>query len=154
MNRDIKFRVFGPKNLSGLKPDVFKIDLDWFYGGFIKTVEDLEAYSYELMQFTGYQDINDRDIYEGDIVALIDCDKHLEPDEKLKPKSVHVVEWGHFEDCCVEGETWVLSPSIYEPTIYSQHESLKVIGNIYENPELIPKKANRANKEASEVAHG
>ena len=87
----------------------------------------------DLMQYTGHKGRNSKKIYEGDLVKVNGYD------------GIFQVIWGEFHDCCVNGETWVLSPTLYEPTIWyhtqytgDDDEWLEVVGNIYENPELKP----------------
>jgi uncharacterized phage protein (TIGR01671 family) len=92
-------------------------------------LEELQKDGLVIMQYTGLKDKNGKEIYEGDIVY---CDYY---------KEIFKVTWGYFEDCCVMGETWVLAGLIFEPTVYyySLDKEVEVIGNIYENPELVNK---------------
>lgn len=76
----------------------------------------------EIMQYTGLKDINGIEIYERDII------------EKINQKSKYFVEW------CDKG-WWIRGVS--NSNHYSVWNSVwnsvgyKVIGNIYENPELL-----------------
>lgn len=75
------------------------------------------------LQFTGLHDKNGKEIYDSDLVKIED--------------EVYRVVWGYFEDCCVSGETWILEGIGYQPTVQWRADDLVVIGNIYENPDLI-----------------
>jgi hypothetical protein len=68
----------------------------------------------ELMQFTGLQDKNDKDIYEGDIVKSGKRDFEV------------VFESGSFMMCFANGASMMFI-----------NEMVEIIGNIYENPELV-----------------
>ena len=78
---------------------------------------------YTLMEYTGLIDKNGVEIYEGDVILIAN--------KSYKNKAT--VEWS------VLGVKWVLvynDLSVYE--LATWHESVyEVIGNIYENPELI-----------------
>ena len=77
----------------------------------------------ELMQYTGLKDKNNKEIYEGDIVKLranhgIGVVKYYD-------------EWGAFVVEYIKPRPLVvLGMSYYK-------EDIEVIGNIYENPELL-----------------
>lgn len=98
----------------------------------------------ELMQFTGLKDKNRKDIYEGDIVRLLYTDwpsksgtdeRTLE--EYLKSLShIGVVEYrkSGFE-AAFRGELG--ERSAYGDLNPGKHGYREVIGNIYENPELL-----------------
>lgn len=78
-------------------------------------------HSLTLMQYTGLKDKNDKEIYEGDIVrGLIDFGPGGEHEQmyevKISPFGVNIPEWN-----------------------YTENHLPEIIGNIYENPELLEK---------------
>jgi len=75
-----------------------------------------------LMQFTGLQDKNGVDIYEGDIIGL---------DSNVK----YVIAW-HFCGFYISRIGAVGAVPLFN------HELFNVIGNIYENPELLGESKN------------
>jgi hypothetical protein len=75
----------------------------------------------DWQQFTGLHDKNGNEIYEGDIVAY---DYASTPIEHRKG----AVEWSA-EYC-----GWRFDDLLIEPT---PRKTIEVIGNIYENPELL-----------------
>lgn len=81
------------------------------------------------MQFTGLKDKNGKEIYDGDVL----CD--VVEIEKENPKFVYQVGWA--EDI---GPGWVAIPPRGRCFLAEMKLSLyQVIGNIYENPELLTK---------------
>lgn len=128
---EIKFRAYGTDNSE--KP---RMIYDWQDCELIENFGFSGGYNFTIMQYTGLKDKNGKEIYEGDVV------KYYPAGDKIG--KVAAVEWGEFEDCCVEGETWILSDKPWQPTIWhyanyenSNEREIEIIGNIYENPELI-----------------
>lgn len=84
------------------------------------------------MQYTGLKDKNGKEIYEGDIIA--------EWEDGLEKVERYQVKW-HGEDGY---PAFDIEPNHFEETnalsFYAQNGEgyeLEVIGNIYENPELL-----------------
>ena len=123
MNREIKFRAW----------DGYNINYDLYeqhgYNGNIE-INDCLAYIDNLMQYTGLLDKNGVEIYEGDILLR----KHS---IKTKSKGVqnydstHIVEWKTHDAFNYDDSNWV---GFELPEYLEEHE---VIGNIYQNPELV-----------------
>lgn len=106
-----------------------------------EAIEDCEFR--DLQQFTGSKDRNDVEIYDLDI-CLVDIKVGDYPHE-LKGLMTGLVEW--------EVDKWIITPKKYEgeitrffgkDTIYdylphsvTDKRNIEVIGNIYENPELL-----------------
>ena len=134
--REIKFRAWHKEKKKMLSyGELFNIDCSGEYpflalaaGHYEDCIEPLKV---ELMQYTGLQDTNGVDIYEGDIINLSYeyFDGHFRDNE--------IVGKVYFEDSSFrmsykkydEIREW----RIDEPEILS----IEVIGNIYENPELL-----------------
>ena len=137
--REIKFRMWNPKTKVmvdlhkitplAVHPDLLKENLDGLY---IPFKED-----YPLMQFTGLCDKNGKEIYEGDIITTALPVYPFVDDNK--PNYVGVVQWlfAGFEYVlqCVNPNKAGISNGINEPL--QEGEPFLVVGNIYENPELI-----------------
>lgn len=100
-----------------------------------------EPNRYVIQQYTGLNDVSDRTIYEGDILQIVNIfsEKHLAfvVWDIAKPAYIWMIgeTWMlHFIDGFAKGENTPLYP-------YCQPRSsfdIAVVGNIYENPELLP----------------
>jgi len=130
--REIKFRGWDKKKkVMGMIIDIdFKCKTFWFewhvsdirQGHYILLKDELE-----LMQFTGLLDKNCKEIYEGDIVRMEDPELK---ESKLTPYIWEVIfeePFFHLQRKFSYGR--VTSNMVRLP--------LEVVGNIYENPELL-----------------
>lgn len=79
----------------------------------------------ELMQYVGLKDCKDVEIYEGDLLRFNN-------DYSVPPSEVRwwVYEWVSFRYSTTDKNHW------YRNSL-RQYASSEVIGNIYENPELL-----------------
>ena len=86
---------------------------------------DDEIDDYDLMQYIGLKDKNGREIYEGDIVEY--------------KNEYHVIEW---DDCKFMAKGFYCSSQDTPDDFFSEfaYTNCKVIGNIYENSELLERK--------------
>ena len=148
--REIKFRVWDKqsKKMRQLIDIVFNtgfgcekndnsIKLIWVKGYDCIEQKDIMLQredKFELMQYTGLKDKNGKEIYEGDIVLFEDTEMSTESgygDNFINKGVIEYIE----ENCCfnvTERQTAELADVLYE-----DNETLEVIGNIYENPELL-----------------
>ena len=123
--REIKFRAWDKKRgKMRWGDDNLQIALNgdkwWQYGYETNRIETEHQDDFILMQYTGLHDKNGKEIYEGDIIigfctgnypAIVECDA---PDGGYNIRELD----GQYID--IDSNT-----------------SVKVIGNIYENPELL-----------------
>lgn len=133
MNREIKFRAWDKHNKK-----MFFWD--------IKNFDTKHASHYDnLMQYTGLKDKNGKEIYEGDVVrwGMYENSKehyHRYASVSLNPdiqfSIIYYVDSKTLHKKKTDNYVFTFGEFAYKDT----HNHLEVIGNIYENPELI--KAN------------
>jgi uncharacterized phage protein (TIGR01671 family) len=131
MSREIKFRVWSKEFGRFLGKEEYALDLDGklFFVFMDKeiptnlfvTLHAVPPSSYTLQQFTGLKDKNDREIYEGDIVRCIDIISEVTWDN----------EYGCFQIIC--------GRSMNDDLLGNHIKIIEIIGNIFENPELMGK---------------
>ena len=87
-----------------------------------------------LMQFTGLKDKNGKEIYEGDIVAVWENGIN----DEMADKKNYEVEWGGVDYPAFTLDGWENGEmNAFSEISMSGDWEYEVIGNIYENPELI-----------------
>ena len=127
MNREIKFRIWDIENKEMLK--VQELDFEpTFYGGKIAIRPDkyndyFDTEDMILMQYTGLHDKNGKEIYEGDIVKVT----------YKNETEIFEVRYDEENTCfrMYYKDLKFLDFAIEEVDLY------EVIGNIYDNPELL-----------------
>lgn len=128
MNREIKFRVWDVENKEML--EVQELDFEpTFYGGRIAIRPDQynDYFNTEdmiLMQYTGLHDKNGKEIYEGDIVGI----------DYLSYIVTGVVTYSTKDAMYILTNTNSIADE-NEPL--GDYKNLEVIGNTYDNPELL-----------------
>lgn len=127
--RDIKFRgksfgngefVFG--DLTRYSEEMSYITVDLIEG------EVYQVDSKTVGQFTGLKNGNGQEIYEGDICRY----SYINPLNGEKKTITWKVEYS-------PGVFWLsnIDGNKQDTLLWMRHESVEVIGNIYENPELL-----------------
>lgn len=139
MKDRFKFRVwYEPKGITSDKPIMIYNAEDTYDCMAGKPViiykscfgDVLEDDEYTVMQCTGLKDKNGKLIYEGDIV-------------KNNQNSLYSVEFAEFEHqtkfCLkrVENPNYYPHISTWQGIGYEDQKTIEVIGNIYQNPELL-----------------
>lgn len=123
--REIKFRAWLKEKkimIDNARPDFFCKQLHYLCGNSAggQDVLGVSTEDIELMQYTGLKDKNNEEIYEGDIVTL----------HNNKYKVIFNTEEARF----------VLRDDEFEmniPFTNNNNERMEVLGNVYENPELL-----------------
>ena len=135
--RELKFRVWSLIDKEWDNPAILEV---WDSSGLFRPMYNPE--NYVIQQFTNLKDKNRKEIYEGDIIQYSLDFKNL--------KRISEIKWGNYSDgeYCQTIECWMIGGCSLSDAIYSsqfgygpaseiEKNSIEVIGNIFENPELI-----------------
>ena len=143
-NREIKFRAWDKCNHTFLSMPLVGIDFenDCINTYEIVQISDTEykqvqntCYTYDLMQYTGLKDKNGVEIYESDVVKAWHS--------KDEPHMYEIYFGGgsfNLEDIRNADENFGENGEeyfLYHGDVISETRWIEVIGNIYENPELL-----------------
>jgi len=137
INRCIKFRVWFEKEKRWLHGPSDRNDLDGInilgetilLGGFLDGVSIQDLNEIDVLQFTGLQDKNGCDIFEGDIINGYLC-----IDEIGSGGYTNSNEWDFTDKVTFAGCGFYCEKADFP---IDQYETLEIIGNIYDNPELL-----------------
>lgn len=125
--REIKFRCWDTKNKKML--DVQELDYQNSYNGqpMIRTTMYNDYFDTEdmiLMQFTGLKNKNEKEIYEGDILKINYIGGNgFEYKEVIEDRGAFCVNYS----------------KDYHPLLNEVNNCSEIVGNIYQNPELLKK---------------
>jgi len=125
--REIKFRAWNinDKEMFKVEQITFANNCDEFGASILDKHNDFHKIKdIELMQFTGLKDKNGKEIYEGDILT-----------------SNYIVSWNN--KLCgfiVKHSNKLLGYPLYETGGLLDLSLTEILGNIYENPELLKEK--------------
>jgi uncharacterized phage protein (TIGR01671 family) len=124
VNRVIKFRAWDKKasQITPVEGFLWQNELKLIPEETVNEGCEMLAKDYELMQFTGLLDRNGVEIYEGDIVRGI---KNHHDDV------ITEVYWDE------DNAGFIPFHDNYEVDWATDRQEFEVIGNIYENPELL-----------------
>lgn len=128
--REIKFRAWDKNSEymhSNVQSGVYEDPDEWTDFDVVLGLE-----RFEVMQYTGLKDKNGNEIYEGDVVD------YLGDIELVNRNVLRVIEYKNEEACYVARLPVGVDG---EEAVYLNEHDFKVIGNIYENPELLEETA-------------
>jgi uncharacterized phage protein (TIGR01671 family) len=127
MSRENKFRVWD-KNLSSMfSSDIIldSLDMNALLSGKLPEVNKRII----LMQYTGLKDSKGAEIYEGDILNVYNWGFN----SKKESLGIAKVIWSDDE----KGWRYHNAVELMSEDVYDQFRNVEVIGNIYENSELL-----------------
>lgn len=148
MNRKIKFRGKRIDNKEWIIGDLIslsKIDpFSYISKGIGYKVDDpeigkpIKVYPHTIGLLTGLKDKNDKEIFEGDIAKIVN---QIEVGNEI----IGLVEWCNEFSCfelkvLIGGEEGTMT--VYSKQVDHRNINREVIGNIHDNPELIPERNN------------
>ncbi|MCM3190233.1 YopX family protein [Bacillus subtilis] len=157
--REIKFRAWINEESSWHRDsgvDTPCMEYDFAFEEYMTVNQELykmQAENHILMQYTGFKDKNDREIYEGDILRVWEEDEHVPNHDS----GGGIIDFDIIEGFSQLGVVdfkgaWFTyetkkhqkgrEVSIFAPLDFTNN--FEVIGNIYENPELL--EASHASK--------
>lgn len=133
MSREIKFRAwdrinkimtYNPINAINFEGQILLNDGKFY---------DIDKTDYILMQYTGLKDKNSKEIYENDIIRVNDDRDGDRTYEVIFEKGCY---WGN---CIYTPRKTTPQKTLLCDLDFFVHQSQEIIGNIYENSELLNK---------------
>ena len=120
-----KERIVGGRGMRPIKFRAWDKKFKKMYEGDIRIVLAFPNDDVEIMQFTGLKDKNGREIYEGDIIRTGDAISFV------------WFGYGKFNEAYYTENYKFDEPMLIDRDLSDFCDYTEVIGNIYENPELL-----------------
>mgnify|MGYP006197260585 CR=1 FL=1 len=127
MNREIKFRAWDTKLEEMIKDPYVEQHMQFAH---LNELISAALTRYVLMQYTGLRDKNGKEIYEGDIIKT-----------DYNGGFTGNIEYRLGEWLIMRGTADILAD------LHKYNWDIEVIGNIYENPELLAKGEDKQGKD-------
>ena len=123
--REIKFRAWssGRKEMAEVESIHFKGNAVYLISKYLRLVANLDET--ELMQFTGQKDMNGKEVFEEDIL-------------KLENRDFGIVQYNNLNcNYYIQLINYHFNVAIDFKKVFSYQSKVEIIGNKYENPELL-----------------
>jgi uncharacterized phage protein (TIGR01671 family) len=134
--REIKFRAWDKdeKSMYKVMSLTFR-GIEYGYSVKItpKVIENRTLHNFKLMQYSGINDKNDKEIYEGDIFQCKSRQGKDMQGEVYFEEGCFKIKYGYQKPPEGERKDYFLSSVISKETA----KEIEIIGNVFENPELL-----------------
>jgi uncharacterized phage protein (TIGR01671 family) len=139
MNRVLKFRVWSEKDSEFIDPTRFGIGYDGELTNMWDGIFPDPMLGFTIQQFTGLQDGGGKEIYEGDI---LNCDEWVFNNKTESFEAYRKNAIGHiwYANPCSYIAEWAISFNhLYSESSckFGDLRNVKIIGNIFENSDLL-----------------
>lgn len=128
--REIKFRAWDKEQKEWVKYSITD-NIPIFCHNTSRWRTDKEGERFTLCQYTGLKDNNDREIYEGDIIKAVSF-----------AKPIGIVKYSDENQAFIFDDLDKKYRGKSTVFINQFDDGFEILGNIYENPELLKELAN------------
>ena len=128
MSIEIKFRAWDKTDNKMIYPDEkSNHDTMWTVNAWCDSENELAI----IEQFTGLHDKNGKEIYEGDIVRISQCEGDDVTNSEVKFSQGGFIVEADFGDYDQTTIGWAIEQ------LQGDYDNIEVIGNIHQNPDLL-----------------